>query len=47
VGLCTEKLTNSSDAPGRYDEPGGTFPGGKPTCVAPDRESGMEKNGHH
>ena len=41
VGLCTEKLTNYSDAPGRYDGPEGTSPGGKPTCVGPDRESGM------
>jgi hypothetical protein len=47
VGLCTEKLTNYSDAPDRYDEPEGAFPGGKPTCVGPDRESGMRKKGHH
>jgi hypothetical protein len=33
--------------PGRYDEPEGTFPGGKPTCVGPDPESGMRKKGHH
>ena len=26
VGLCTEELTNYSDAPGRYDEPEGTSP---------------------
>jgi hypothetical protein len=44
VGLCTETLTDSSDAPRRYDEPEGTSPGGKPTCVAPDRDSGMRKN---
>jgi hypothetical protein len=47
VGLCTEMLTNYSDAPGRYDEPEGAFPGGKPTCVGSDRESGMRKKGHH
>ena len=47
VGLRTEKLTNFSDAPGRYDEPEGTFPGGKPTCVGPDRKSGMRKKGQH
>ena len=47
VGLCTEKLTNYSDAPGRYDEQEGTSPGGKPACVGPDRESGMRKKGHH
>jgi hypothetical protein len=41
VGLCTEKLTNYPDAPGRHDGPKGTFPGGKPTCVGSDRESGM------
>jgi hypothetical protein len=32
---------------GRDDGPEGTSPGGKPTCVAPDRESGMRKKGHH
>jgi hypothetical protein len=26
--------------------PEGTFPGGKPTCVGPDRENGMRKKGH-
>jgi hypothetical protein len=46
-GLCTEKLTNYSDAPGRYDGPEGVFPDGKSTCVGPDRESGMRKRGHH
>jgi hypothetical protein len=47
VGLCAEELTNYSDAPGRYDGPEGAFPDGKPTCVGPDRESGMRKQGHH
>jgi hypothetical protein len=48
VGLCTEKLTNYSDAPGQYDEPEGAFPDGKSTCVGLDRESGMrKKKGHH
>jgi hypothetical protein len=26
VGLCTEKLTDYSDAPGQYDGPEGPFP---------------------
>ena len=47
MGLCTEMVTNYSDAPGRYDGPEGTSPGGKPTCVGTDRESGMRKRGHH
>jgi hypothetical protein len=47
MGLCTEELTNYSDAPGQYDGPEGTFPDGKPTCVGPDQESGMRKGGHH
>jgi hypothetical protein len=47
VGLRTEKLTNDSNTPNQYDEPEGTFPGGKPACVGPDRESGMGKKGHH
>jgi hypothetical protein len=46
VGMCTEELTNSSDAPGQYDEPEGTSPDGKSTCVAPDRGNGMRKKGH-
>jgi hypothetical protein len=37
VGLCTEKPTDYSGAPGRHDEPEGTFPGGRSTCVEPDR----------
>ena len=37
MGLCTETLTNYSDAPGRYDEPEGISPGGRSTCVEPDR----------
>jgi hypothetical protein len=47
VGLCTETLTNYSDAPGRHDGPEGTLPGGKPNCIGPDRESGMRKREHH
>jgi hypothetical protein len=47
VGLCSEKLTNYSDSPGRHDGPAGISPDGKPTCVEPDRESGMRKQGHH
>ena len=45
MGLCTEKLTNYSDAPGQHDGPEGTSPGGKPACVESDRESGMRKKG--
>jgi hypothetical protein len=47
VGLRTRKVTNYSNAPGQYDEPEGTFPGGKPACVGPDGERGTWKNGHH
>jgi hypothetical protein len=47
VGVCTEKLTDHSDALGRHDGPEGTFPDGKSTCVGPDRESGMGKRRHH
>jgi hypothetical protein len=47
VGLRTKKVTNYSNAPGRYDGPEGTSPGDKPTCVGPDRESGMRKKAHH
>ena len=41
MGLCTETMTDFSDAPGRHGGPEGTSPGGKPTCVGSDRESGM------
>jgi hypothetical protein len=47
MGLCTEKLTDYSGAPGRHGEPEGIFPDGKSTCVGSDRESGMRKKGHH
>jgi hypothetical protein len=43
VGLCAEKVTNSSGAPGHHDGPEGTSPGGKPTCVGSDRESGVSR----
>jgi len=31
VGLCTENLTDYSDAPGRHDQPEGISPDGKST----------------
>ncbi len=46
VDLRTKKVTNSSNAPGQYDEPEGVFPDGKFTCVESDRDNGMKKKGH-
>ena len=37
MALCTEELTNSSDAPGRHDGPEGISPDARSTCVEPDR----------